>query len=122
MNVQFNHTIVHSRDKNVAAKFLTDILGLATPTPLGPFLAVHLDNGLTLDFYTDDLQVVRQHYAFLVSDSEFDAIYARIRQYALPFWADPFHRRATEINTENGGRGVYFEDPSGHNLEIITRT
>jgi hypothetical protein len=78
VNVQFNHTIVHSRDKNVAAKFLTDILGLATPTPLGPFLAVRLDN--------------------------------------------PFHRRATEINTENGIRGVYFEDPSGHNLEIITRT
>jgi catechol 2,3-dioxygenase-like lactoylglutathione lyase family enzyme len=80
-----------------------------------------MDNEVTLDFYDDDREIAPQHYAFMVSDTEFDEILSRIRRRGLPFWADPHHHRANEINTRDGGRGAYFEDPSGHNLEIMTR-
>jgi catechol 2,3-dioxygenase-like lactoylglutathione lyase family enzyme len=80
-----------------------------------------LDNDVTLDFVDAGGDFVRTHYAFLVGEKEFDEIFGRIKQHGLPFWADPMHRRANEINTNDGGRGAYFEDPSGHNLEIITR-
>jgi catechol 2,3-dioxygenase-like lactoylglutathione lyase family enzyme len=121
MSVQLNHTIVFSRDKSVAAAFLTEILGLPPPIWFGPFLAVQLTNGVTLDFYEANREIVPQHYAFLVDERGFDDILGRIAQRGLPYWADPFHHRAGEINTHDAGRGVYFEDPSGHNLEIITR-
>jgi extradiol dioxygenase family protein len=80
-----------------------------------------MTNDVTLDFNDADREIVPQHYAFLVDERRFDDILARIRQRALPYWADPFHCRAGEINTDGEGRGVYFEDPSGHNLEVITR-
>jgi catechol 2,3-dioxygenase-like lactoylglutathione lyase family enzyme len=121
MSVQLNHTIVFSRDKRAAAAFLTEILGLPPATLFGPFLAVQMTNDITLDFYDADREIVPQHYAFLVDERGFEDILERIRQRALPYWAEPFHHRAGEINTDDGGRGVYFEDPSGHNLEIITR-
>jgi catechol 2,3-dioxygenase-like lactoylglutathione lyase family enzyme len=82
---------------------------------------VKVDNEVTLDFYEADREIAPQHYAFLVSEMEFDEILGRIRRRGLPFWADPHHHRANEINTNDEGRGAYFEDPSGHNLEIITR-
>jgi catechol 2,3-dioxygenase-like lactoylglutathione lyase family enzyme len=122
MTVQLNHTIVFSRDKRAAAAFLTEILGLPPATVFGPFLAVQMTNDITLDFYEADREIVPQNNAFLVDERGFDDILGRIRQRALPYWADPFHHRASEINTNDGGRGVYFEDPSGHNLEIITRS
>jgi catechol 2,3-dioxygenase-like lactoylglutathione lyase family enzyme len=121
MSVQLNHTIVFSRDKRAAAAFLTEILGLPPATRFGPFLAVRMTNGITLDFYDADREIAPQHYAFLVSEREFDDILGRIRQRTMTYWADPFHHQADEINTHDGGRGVYFEDPSGHNLEILTR-
>ncbi|MDQ3274002.1 MAG: VOC family protein, partial [Actinomycetota bacterium] len=62
-----------------------------------------------------------QHYAFLVSDRKFDEIFGRIRERKLSYWADPYHREPDEINTRDGGRGLYFDDPDGHNLEILTR-
>jgi catechol 2,3-dioxygenase-like lactoylglutathione lyase family enzyme len=120
MPVQLNHTIVAVRDKHESATFLAEILGLDEPTPYGPFLVVQVDNDVSLDF-ADDGPATPQHYAFLVSEAEFDEIFGRIRARGLPYWADPGQHRPGEINTNDGGRGVYWEEPSGHLLEIITR-
>ncbi|MDX6360947.1 MAG: hypothetical protein QOH37_4001 [Nocardioidaceae bacterium] len=120
MTVQLNHTIVHVTDKDRAAEDLADILGLAPPTTYGPFRVLELGNGVSLDFADDHGAPDGQHYAFLVDDAEFDAIRQRIVDRGLDFWADPFHRRPGEINTHDGGRGLYWSDPDGHNLEIIT--
>jgi catechol 2,3-dioxygenase-like lactoylglutathione lyase family enzyme len=120
MTALLNHTIVHARDKDASARFLTEILGLSPPTAYGPFAVVELGNDVSLDYVTDDGPPHLQHYAFLVSEDEFDAIHARIVERGLEFWADPFHRQPGRINTNDGGRGVYWDDPDGHNLEIIT--
>ena len=120
MAVQLNHTIVHVRDRDRSARLLAELLGLADPVPYGPFLVVELANGCSLDFAQADGAIHPQHYAFLVSEAEFDEIFARIQANGLPYWADPFHRRPGAINTNDGGRGVYWEDADGHNLEIIT--
>ncbi len=121
MAIELNHTIVYSLDKHEAATFFADIFGLPAPVPFGPFLGVELANEVTLDFYDAEAEGAPQHYAFLVSEDEFDDIFGRIEARGLAFWADPAHRMEGEINTRDGGRGVYFDDPSGHNLEIITR-
>ena len=121
MAVQLNHTIVRVRDKQKSATFLAEILGLPSPAPYGPFLVVQTANDVSLDFADDQGPPHPQHYAFLVSESEFDEIFGRIRERGLEHWADPYKRRPGEINTNDGGRGVYWEDPSGHFLEIITR-
>jgi catechol 2,3-dioxygenase-like lactoylglutathione lyase family enzyme len=118
--VQLNHTIVAARDKRRSAAFFTDILGLEPATTFGPFAVVRLDNDVSLDFIDDD-HVHPRHYAFLVAEEEFDEIFARIRARGLEFWADPFEHQPGEINTNDGGRGVYWHDPDGHVLEIITR-
>ena len=120
MAVQLNHTIVAAHDKRASAEFLADVLGLGPPTTYGPFAVVELANGVSLDFM-DDPEVIARHYAFLVSEEEFDEIFGRIRARGLDYWADPFDRQAGEINTNDGGRGVYWYDPNGHKLEIITR-
>jgi catechol 2,3-dioxygenase-like lactoylglutathione lyase family enzyme len=121
MPAQLNHTIVRVHDKAKSAAFLTEILGLPEPTRYGPFAVVELDNGVSLDFADDHGEVSPQHYAFLVTEAEFDAILDRIRARNLPYWADPMRRRRDTINTNDGGRGVYWADPDGHYLEIITR-
>lgn len=122
MTVNLNHTIVAARDKRASAKFLADILGLQVSPDFGPFTPVEIPNGVTLDFMeTHDDTIARQHYAFLVSEEDFDTIFARIEDAGLTFWADPAHQRPGQINTNDGGRGTYFEDPNGHNLEILTR-
>lgn len=121
MSIRLNHTIVHSRDKRESAAFLSEILGVSKPTPYGPFLVVEVDNEVSLDFIDDDAAISAQHYAFLVEEAEFDEIFARIRDRGLQFWADPGRSRPGSVNTNDGGRGVYWEDPSGHFLEIITR-
>jgi len=120
--VKLNHTIVHCHDKRASAQFLVEILGLPEPTTYGPFVVVQVDNELSLDFLEDeDEDVVRpQHYAFLVGEAEFDQIYGRILERGLPYWADPSHQRPQEVNTNDGGRGLYWDDPDGHVLEIIT--
>jgi hypothetical protein len=120
MSVELNHTIVHVSDKNAAAEGLAEILGVPPPTSFGPFRVLTLANGVSLDFADDHGAPDRQHYAFLVSEEDFDAIQQRIVDRGWPFWADPFHRREGEINTNDGGRGLYWEGPDGHNLEIIT--
>jgi catechol 2,3-dioxygenase-like lactoylglutathione lyase family enzyme len=118
--VHLNHTIVAARDKQRSAAFLADILGLGPPTTYGPFAVVELDNGVSLDF-ADDPEIHPRHYAFLVTEAEFDQIFGRIRERGLPYWADPSEQRPGQINTNDGGRGVYWNDPDGHKLEIITR-
>jgi len=121
MAVQLNHTIIAARDKQASAEFLAEILGLPAPSPFGPFVAVATSNDVTLDFMNVEEDIRVQHYAFLVSEAEFDEIFGRIKEKGLDYWADPFHNKPGEINTNDGGRGVYWEDPNGHNLEIITR-
>ena len=121
MTVQLNHTIVAARDKRRSAAFLTEILGLPEPTTFGPFLVVEVDNGASLDFHDTDEKINPQHYAFLIGEDDFDDIFGRIRERGLNYWADPFKSRPGEINHNDGGRGVYFDDPDGHLLEIITR-
>ena len=121
MSVQLNHTVVHVKDKRESATFLSEILGLAEPTPYGPFLVVEAANAVSLDFLDNPDEVNPQHYAFLVEEGEFDEIFGRIRERDLPYWADPGRARSGEINTHDGGRGLYWEEPSGHLLEIITR-
>jgi len=122
MTVKLNHTIVHSRDPRAAADFFSSLFGLAAPVPFGPFLDVEVGNEVTLAFLAaGNMQVQAQHYAFLVSDAEFDQIFGRIQARGMTYWADPHKSRKGEINRHYGGRGVYFEDPSGHLLEIITK-
>jgi catechol 2,3-dioxygenase-like lactoylglutathione lyase family enzyme len=121
VTVELNHTIVPARDAKASAKFLAEILGRDEPVRFGPFWVVTVDNGVSLDFQDSDEEIPIEHYAFLVSEAEFDAIFARIRARELTYWADPAHERAFEINQNDGGRGVYWNDPSGHYLEIITR-
>jgi hypothetical protein len=120
MPVRLNHTIVHVRDRERSARLLAELLGLAEPVPFGPFLVVELANGCSLDFMHDGGTIQPQHYAFLVSEAEFDEIFARIQARGLPYWADPYHRQPGRINTNDGGRGLYWDDADGHNLEIIT--
>jgi catechol 2,3-dioxygenase-like lactoylglutathione lyase family enzyme len=121
MPAQLNHTIVHVSDKHQAAEFLAGLLDLDKPVPFGPFMVVQLANGVSLDYADDHGPVQPQHYAFLVTEPEFDAIFGRIRERGLPYWADPGKQRPGQINTNDGGRGVYWHDPDGHFLEIITR-
>jgi catechol 2,3-dioxygenase-like lactoylglutathione lyase family enzyme len=118
--VRLNHTIVAARDKRASATFLSDVLGLGPPTSFGPFCVVELANDVSLDFADDD-DVHPRHYAFLVTEEEFDEVFGRIRARGLEFWADPFEQHPGEINRNDGGRGVYWKDPDGHVLEIITR-
>ncbi|QUR68469.1 VOC family protein [Mycobacterium spongiae] len=123
MSISFNHTIVASRDKRASAEFLTELFDLPSPTPFGRFMVVTLEHGACLDYadVPSNEEIHTQHYAFLVSDEEFDTIYGKIRSRGLPHWADPGATRPGEINRRDGGRGVYFPDPSGHSMEILTR-
>ena len=123
MTISFNHTIVASRDKRESAGFLAELFGLPSPTPFGPFMVVALEHGVNLDYsdVPEGGEIRRQHYAFLVSEEDFDAIYGKIKSRGLQHWADPGAQRPGEINHSHGGRGVYFPDPSGHAMEILTR-
>jgi catechol 2,3-dioxygenase-like lactoylglutathione lyase family enzyme len=121
VSVQLNHTIVAARDRKASATFLADVLGLPPPEPFGPFMVVEVANGVSLDFADTRDEITPQHYAFLVSEDEFDTIFGRIQARELPYWADPGRRHPGSINHNDGGRGVYFPDPDGHFLEIITR-
>ncbi len=121
MAIELNHTIVHTADHTRATEFVTDLFGLPPAVPFGHFLVVELANGVSLDYAETDDDFDRQHYAFLVGEDEFDAIFERIVERGIDHWADPGRRRAGAINHRDGGRGVYFPDPDGHLLEILTR-
>ena len=119
--VELNHTIVWSQEPEKSAAFLVDLLDLPQPVPFGQMLVVKLSNGVSLDYYRQDGDIASQHYAFLVTEDEFDKIFGRIRDQALTYWADPGREQPGEIYRHFGGRGVYFEDPDGHFLEVMTK-
>ncbi|MFE7327328.1 VOC family protein [Streptomyces sp. NPDC057565] len=122
MSVELNHTIVHARDNRESAEFLANILGLEIGAEWGPFIPLATANGVTLDFATIPAEsIITQHYAFLTSEAEFDTAYARIKELGITYWADPHRKHPGEINHNDGGRGIYFLDPAGHAMEIITR-
>jgi catechol 2,3-dioxygenase-like lactoylglutathione lyase family enzyme len=120
--VQLNHTAVYAEDRRLSAEFIAAILGVEVAAPFGPFLPVDLGNGVTLDYYElTDEPIQAQHYAFLVPDEQFDAMIARLEAVGVTYYADPNHTEPGAINRLFGGRGAYFDDPSGHNMEIMTR-
>lgn len=120
MAIELNHTIVHTHDKQAGARFVTDVLGLPEAVSYGPFAVVELQNGVNLDFMDVEGGITAQHYAFLISEDEFDAVAARLRERGVATYADP-GRRQPGHNTNDGGRGLYFDSPEGHNLEVLTR-
>ncbi|WP_432970443.1 VOC family protein [Dactylosporangium sp. CA-233914] len=120
MSVQLNHTIVRARDKHASARFLADILGLQVGAEAGPFAPVHLANGVTLDYMTV-AEPQPQHYAFLVDDDEFETAFARIQRAGVHYYAEPGGGQPGQINHRWDGRGVYFDDPDHHAMEILTR-
>lgn len=121
MTITLNHTIVPAHDKNASAQFFAQIFGLKVESGVGHFTAVKVNDTLTFDF-ADQEEFESHHYAFHVSDSEFDAIFARVKEAGLSYSSDPMHRNLGQINHRQGGRGFYFFDPNGHNLELLTRT
>jgi catechol 2,3-dioxygenase-like lactoylglutathione lyase family enzyme len=118
---QLNHTIVWCSDKQRSADFLTGVLGHPPARTFIHFLVVDLANGVSLDYFQKDGAVSPQHYAFLVSDEEFDAAFARIQEHGIEYWADPARTKPGETNHHFGGRGVYFADPDDHLMELITK-
>jgi catechol 2,3-dioxygenase-like lactoylglutathione lyase family enzyme len=122
MTIKLNHTIVHSKDPRAAAEWFAGVFGLPAPKPFGPFLDIEVGNEVTLAFLSaGEMEIQIQHYAFLVSDAEFDQIFGRVKARKVKYYADPMMSQEGKTNTHFGGRGVYFQDPSGHLLEIITR-
>ena len=121
MAVELNHTIVWCRDQHASATFLSEMLGLPAPRRYGPFLEVEASNDVILAYHEIDGDIASQHYAFLIGEDDFDQVFGRITERGLEYWADPAQHRPGEINHNDGGRGVYFEDPDGHFLEVITR-
>ena len=121
MPAQLNHTLVWCRDRHKSSAFLAEMLGLPAPRTFLHFEIVDAANGVSLDFMEKDGPISPQHYAFLVTDQEFDAGMRRIEDKGLAYWADPGRTQPGEINHHWGGRGVYFQDPDGHLLELITK-
>jgi catechol 2,3-dioxygenase-like lactoylglutathione lyase family enzyme len=119
MTIELDHTIVPARDKDASARFFARIFGLEYHGPAGHFAPVQVNDRLTLDFDNDPDPEI-QHYAFKVSEAEFDAIFGRVQAEGLAYGSGPFNRKDGKINRWNGGRGVYFEDPNGHILELLT--
>lgn len=120
MTVFFDHHIVPSSDRTRSARFYADLLGLPEPRREGPFAALDLGNDVALYVAGWDAQVTPQHYAFLLSEAEFDAFYARLLARGLDHWADPHCRLPQQVNHDDGGRGTYFRDPDGHFVEVLT--
>ncbi len=120
MSITLNHTIVPARDKEASAKFFAHMFGLKYEGAAGHFAPVRINETLTLDFDNRD-HFEMHHYAFHVSDAEFDAIFGRIKEAAIAYGSGPFSQEDMKINNWRGGRGVYFKDPSGHLFELLTR-
>ncbi|BCW57170.1 catechol 2,3-dioxygenase-like lactoylglutathione lyase family enzyme [Paenarthrobacter nicotinovorans] len=121
MPALFNHTIIASLDRAASAAFYQSILEAEEAPSWGPFTNLTLAGGVMLQFAEPPVEIQMQHYAFLVDDQHFDRAYGRLVSAGVEHWADPQMTRPGETNTEHGGRGVYFKDPSGHALELITK-
>lgn len=121
MPATFNHTIIASADRHASARFYLELIE-ATPAPSwGPFTNILLDGGVMLQFAEPPVEIQMQHYAFLVDDELFDRAYSRLVAWEITHWADPQMTQPGETNNGHGGRGVYFKDPAGHAIELITR-
>jgi catechol 2,3-dioxygenase-like lactoylglutathione lyase family enzyme len=120
MTITLNHTIVPARDKEAAARFFAEVFGLRFDGPGGHFAPVRVNDTLTLDFADAAEPIASHHYAFHVSDAEFDAILQRVKAAGLAFGSTPWSLEDSKLNNWNGGRGVYFKDPEGHILELMT--
>lgn len=121
MPASLDHTLVHATDAAASARFTAEILGLGPPRRVPPFWVLDTGNGARLDYYQTDAVPHFEHYAFRVSEVEFDEIFGRLRARGLAWSADPGARRPGEINRQDSGRGLYFRDPDGHLLEILTQ-
>jgi len=121
MSITLNHTIVPAKDSEAAARFFARIFGLRYDGPMSHFAPVHVNEELTLDFDTAE-SFEPHHYAFHVGEDEFDAIFQRVQEAGIPWGSDPGSTANHQLNSRKGGRGVYFHDPDGHLLELLTRT
>lgn len=120
MSIQLNHTIVPAHDPEASARFLAGILGLQVGPRVAHFTPITLANSVTLDFDAYD-KVDEHHYAFLVSEEEFETAFARIQDAGITYYADPSCKLAGQTYAgKNGNRGTYFRDPNGHLMEILT--
>jgi catechol 2,3-dioxygenase-like lactoylglutathione lyase family enzyme len=120
---QLNHHIVHAWDPQASAEYLAEMLDLEPPKPFGPFFVVDAANGVSLDYIAvgDAWEDIRpEHYAFLVDDEQWDRTFARIVEKGQDYFADPATNERNQINHHDSGRGVYWFDPNGHFLEILT--
>lgn len=120
MSITFNHTIIAAVDRERSAAFYLDLLEAREAPSWGLFANIRLDDGVMLQFAEPPADIQMQHYAFLVDDGLFDRVHRRLRDRGIAYWADPRRTLPGEVNTEHGGRGVYFTDPAGHLLELIT--
>ncbi|MFJ5829310.1 VOC family protein [Streptomyces sp. NPDC093089] len=121
MTVTFNHTIIAAKDRHESARFFRDLLELPEAPSWGPFVNIQLTDGVLIQFAEPPVEIQMQHYAFMVDDELFDRAYQRLCDGGVEHWADPQMSRPGETNTEHGGRGVYFKDPAGHAIELITK-
>ena len=120
MSITLNHTIVPTHDKEAAARFFAQIFGLQYAGPTGHFAPVRVNEELTLDF--DNAETFEHHhYAFHVGDNEFDTILQRVQEAGISYGSEPRSLDNGQLNSRKGGRGIYFRDPSGHVLELLTR-
>jgi len=120
MTITLNHTIVPARDKEAAARFFSEIFGLRFESSGGHFVPVRVNDTLTLDFADAKGTIASQHYAFHVSDAEFDAALQRVKDAGLAFGRGPWSLEDGQLNNRNGGRGFYYKDHDGHVIELMT--
>ena len=120
MEITLNHTIVPSRDKVASAKYFARIFGFEYNGTSGHFAPVKVNKTLTLDFDNRE-EFESHHYAFHVSEDDFDGILGRLREEKIPYGSGPGSQEDMEINHWNGGSGLYFKDPDGHLFELLTR-
>jgi catechol 2,3-dioxygenase-like lactoylglutathione lyase family enzyme len=121
ISASFNHTIIASTDRHKSARFYRELIEATEAASWGPFTNITLEDGVMLQFAEPPVEIQMQHYAFLVDDELFDRAYSRLVDWGVTHWADPQMTRSGETNTEHGGRGVYFKDPAGHAIELITQ-
>jgi catechol 2,3-dioxygenase-like lactoylglutathione lyase family enzyme len=120
MTIRLDHTIVPAKDRVASAAFFAEIFGLAVAPDPGHFAQVQINESLTFDFADEPEPGRSLHYAFHVSEAEFDAILGRVKARQIPYGSEPFSHADGRINTRRGGRGFYFEDLDGHLLEVMT--
>jgi hypothetical protein len=121
VTIHLDHTIVPTRDKVASARKLAELLGVQwAPSSIGPFAPVYLNDGCTLDFIDTDEDFPIYHFCFRVSDAEFDAILGRIRAAGIPYRSSVRGPMDLQTNDFLGGRGVYWNEPDGHQWEMLT--